>query len=73
MIESKAPFWRKILKRLRFRRAEEREKRRLALRNLEEAVNMKRVNGRIDAIREAYGELASVLNPVDKEKIRRAM
>jgi hypothetical protein len=70
MIESKAPFWRKILKRLRFKKA---EKRRLALRNLEEAVNMKRVNGRIDAIREAYGELASVINPVDKEKIRRAM
>jgi hypothetical protein len=70
MIESKAPFWRKILKRLRFKKA---EKRRIALRNLEEAVNMKRVNGRIDAIREAYGELASVLNPVDKEKIRRAI
>ena len=70
MITSKAPFWRKILKRLRFKKA---EKRRIALRNLEEAVNMKRVNGRIDAIREAYGELASVLNPVDKEKIRRAM
>ena len=34
---------------------------------------MKRVNGRIDAIREAYGELVAVLNPVDKDKIRRAM
>ena len=70
MITSKAPFWRRILKRLRFKKA---EKRRLALKNLEEAVNMKRVNGRIDAIREAYGELASIINPVDKEKIRRAM
>lgn len=70
MIESKAPFWRKILKRLRFKRA---EKRRIALSNLEDAINMKRRDGRIDAIREAFGEYASILNPVDKEKIRRAM
>jgi len=73
MITSKAPFWRRILKRLRFKKAEEREKHRRAIEHLGEAVNMKRVNGRIDAIREAYGELASVMNPVDKEKIRRAM
>lgn len=69
-ITSKAPFWRKILKRLRFKKA---ERRRIALRNLEAAVNMKRKDGRIDAIREAFGEYASAMNPVDKEKIRRAM
>lgn len=70
MITSKAPFWPKILKRLRFKRA---EKRRIALRNLEEAVNMKRVNGRHEMIKEAFGELMAVMNPVDKDKIRRAM
>jgi hypothetical protein len=70
MITSKAPFWRKILKSLRSKKA---ERRRIALSNLEDAINMKRVNGRHEMIKEAFGELVAVLNPVDKEKIRRAM
>jgi len=70
MITSKAPFWRKILKSLRSKKA---ERRRIALSNLEDAINMKRVNGRHEMIKEAFGELVAVLNPVDKDKIRRAM
>ena len=72
MITSKAPFWRKLLKRFRFKRAE-RRRIRIAIEHLEIAINMPRVDGRHDKIKEAFGELMSAMNPVDKEKIRRAM
>lgn len=45
------------------------EERRVALEKLELAINMRRVDGRHDAIKEAFGEYMSVLCPVDKKKV----
>jgi len=47
------------------------EERRVALERLELAINMRRFDGRHDAIKGAFGEYMSVLNPVNKKKVGR--
>lgn len=69
MITSKAPICQRIRKHLRFKRT---EKRREALRKLEEAIGMKRQDGRIDAIREAFDDYMTALYPYRRKKLRRA-
>ena len=64
-IESKAWFWRTWAKRLGYKA----EKRRIALENLDAAIDLTRQDGRLPLIREARDAYMSALNPVDKKKV----
>jgi len=64
-IKSKAWFWRKWAKRLGYKA----EKRRIALENLDAAIDLTRQEGRHKAICEARDAYMSALNPVDKRKV----
>jgi len=68
-ITSKASFFQKLKRRRAEKKSDNPAKRKIALENLEAAIELSRQRGRHKAIKNAFGEYMTELYPVSKGKV----